>query len=104
MKRGTSFFKAGQRDLCIDGQTFPCGCHPNTVTVGRRTNHSTKNANLKPLQCLLKVDGEDVDVVLFKALQDIKTQNIASVPRRIKFLKWKHLTPSSRTSQPIPCI
>ncbi|XP_051741310.1 uncharacterized protein LOC127507920 isoform X2 [Ctenopharyngodon idella] len=65
------FFKAGQRDLCIDAQTFPCECHPDANTVGRRINHSSKRPNLKPFHCVLKVNGEDKDVILFKALQDI---------------------------------
>ncbi|XP_036376492.1 uncharacterized protein LOC118772334 [Megalops cyprinoides] len=66
------FFKSGQRNLCIDAQTFPCECHPNADTVGRRIKHSSKRANLKPLRCVLKVDGEDTDVILFKALKDIR--------------------------------
>ncbi|XP_051949110.1 uncharacterized protein si:dkey-23a23.2 isoform X2 [Xyrauchen texanus] len=65
------FFKAGQRDLCIDAQTFPCECHPGTDTVGRRINHSTKAPNLKPFHCRLRVNGEDKDIILFRALQDI---------------------------------
>lgn len=50
------FFKAGQRDLCIDAQTFPCECHPNADMIARRINHSSKRPNLKPLHCVLKVD------------------------------------------------
>ncbi|XP_039527510.1 uncharacterized protein LOC120479279 isoform X1 [Pimephales promelas] len=65
------FFKAGQRELCIDAQTFPCECHPGTDTVGRRINHSTKAPNLKPFHCRLRVDGEDKYVILLRALQDI---------------------------------
>ncbi len=64
------FFKSGQRDLCMDAQTFP---------FGRRINHSSKMPNLKPLHCVLKVDGEDRDVILFRALQDI------SVDTQLKF-------------------
>ena len=40
--------------------------------TGRRINHSRKNPNLKPLHCVLRVDGEDRDVILFKALRDIR--------------------------------
>ncbi|KAK7172327.1 hypothetical protein R3I93_004600 [Phoxinus phoxinus] len=65
------FFKAGQTDLCLDPQSFPCECHPATDTVGRRINHSTKAPNLKPFHCRLRVNGEDKDVILFRALQDI---------------------------------
>ncbi len=73
------FFQSGQRDLCMDAQTFPCECHPNADTFGRRVNHSSKMPNLKPLHCVLKVDGEDRDVILFRALQDI------SVDTQLKF-------------------
>ncbi|XP_042578821.1 N-lysine methyltransferase KMT5A-like [Cyprinus carpio] len=45
------FFKARQRDLCIDAQT-PCECHPDADTFGRRINHSSKRPNLKPLPCV----------------------------------------------------
>ena len=65
------FFKAGERDLCIDTQTFPCECHPDADTIGRRINHSRKNPNLKPMQCVLMVDGEAKQVILFRALVDI---------------------------------
>ncbi|XP_039509529.1 uncharacterized protein LOC120464212 [Pimephales promelas] len=65
------FFKAGKRDLCVDAQTFPCECHPGKDTVGRRINHSTKAPNLKPFHCRLRVNGEDKDVILFRALKDI---------------------------------
>ncbi|XP_077083203.1 uncharacterized protein LOC143736351 [Siphateles boraxobius] len=65
------FFTAGQRDLCIDAQTFPCECHPAIDTVGRRINHSSKAPNLKPFHYRLRVNGEDKDVILFRALQDI---------------------------------
>lgn len=61
------FFK----DHCIDAQPQHCGCHPDTRTVGRLINHSRKNPNLKPVHCVLKVDGQDRDVILFKALRDI---------------------------------
>ncbi|XP_075931586.1 uncharacterized protein LOC142931513 isoform X2 [Anarhichas minor] len=66
------FFKSGDRALCIDAHTHPCKCHANVETVGRRINHSCKKPNLKPVQCVLKVDGEDTHVILFKTLKDIK--------------------------------
>ncbi|XP_017210951.2 uncharacterized protein si:dkey-23a23.2 [Danio rerio] len=65
------FFKAGQRDFCIDARTFPCECHPDKVSFGRKINHSSKMANLKLVHCVMKINGKDTDVVLFKALQDI---------------------------------
>ncbi|KAK9517598.1 hypothetical protein VZT92_022956 [Zoarces viviparus] len=66
------FFKSGDRALCIDAHTHPCKCHTNLETVGRRINHSCKKANLKPLQCVLKVDREGTHVILFQTLKDIK--------------------------------
>ncbi|XP_056310459.1 uncharacterized protein si:dkey-23a23.2 isoform X2 [Danio aesculapii] len=65
------FFKAGQRDLCIDARTFPCECHPDKVMFGRKINHSSKTANLELVHCVMKIHGKDTDVVLFKALHDI---------------------------------
>lgn len=65
------FFKVGQRSLCIDAQTVPCECHPDEKTIGRRIDHSSKRPNLKPFQCVLKINGEDRPVILFKAVQDI---------------------------------
>ncbi|CAM4533146.1 unnamed protein product [Leuciscus chuanchicus] len=65
------FFKAGQRDLCVDAQTFPCTCHPNSDTFGRLINHSAKMPNLKPFYCSVKLSGVKTDVILFKALSDI---------------------------------
>ncbi|KAL0185435.1 hypothetical protein M9458_021132, partial [Cirrhinus mrigala] len=73
------FFKAGQRDLCIDAQNVPCDCHPNTDTVGRRIKYCSKSPNLEPVHSVLKVDGEDKYVILFKALQDI------SIDTQLKF-------------------
>ncbi|MGL5701845.1 MAG: SET domain-containing protein-lysine N-methyltransferase [Cetobacterium sp.] len=56
----------------MDAQTFPCECHPAVNTVGRRINHSCrKMPNVKPFHCVLKVDGEDRTVILFRALKDI---------------------------------
>ncbi|XP_053475699.1 uncharacterized protein LOC128604581 [Ictalurus furcatus] len=73
------FFRTGQRHLCIDAQTFPCECHPCADTVGGRLKHSSKQANLCPEPFVLKVNGQDVDVVLFRALRDI------SVDTELKF-------------------
>ncbi len=72
-------FKDGKRDLCVDAQTFPCECHPEADTVGRRINHSSKMPNAKPFHCILKVNGQGKDVVLFKAMNDIE------VDTQIKF-------------------
>ncbi|KAA0720553.1 hypothetical protein E1301_Tti019683 [Triplophysa tibetana] len=73
------FFKAGQHDLCIDAQTFPCECHPVADTIGRRIIHSSKRPNLKPFQCVLNINGGDSFLILFRALQDI------SVDTQLKF-------------------
>uniref|UniRef100_A0A8C1S358 Si:dkey-23a23.2 n=1 Tax=Cyprinus carpio TaxID=7962 RepID=A0A8C1S358_CYPCA len=72
------FFKTAQRDLCIDARTG-CDCHPDTDTVGRRIKCCSKRPNLEPLHCVMKVNGEDQDVILFKALQDI------SIDTQLKF-------------------
>ncbi|XP_034549552.1 uncharacterized protein LOC117820035 [Notolabrus celidotus] len=66
------FFKDGQRDLCVDAQTHPCTCHADRDMVGRRINHSAKKPNLKPVHVRLDHDGEQLDVILFKALVDIQ--------------------------------
>ncbi|KAG9259454.1 hypothetical protein AMEX_G27973 [Astyanax mexicanus] len=45
------FFKAkGNVPMCIDAQTFPCECHPQKDTFGRRINHSGKQSNIKPVR------------------------------------------------------
>lgn len=62
------FFKSGQKSLCVDAQTFPCVCHPQIDTFGRRINHSSKAANVRPFCCTLTFDGKPKEVVLFKAL------------------------------------
>ncbi|XP_031698496.1 N-lysine methyltransferase KMT5A-like [Anarrhichthys ocellatus] len=69
------FFTFREKHLCIDAQTHPCKCHPELETVGRLINHSSKRPNLKPLQCLLHVDGKDTVVILFKALTEIKVDD-----------------------------
>ncbi|CAM4574700.1 unnamed protein product [Leuciscus chuanchicus] len=65
------FFKAGERELCIDSQTSPCECHPNMNTFGRRINHSRKMPNLKPIHCTMTINDQDQEVILFKATRDI---------------------------------
>lgn len=65
------FVKAGARYLCIDAETFPCECHPDRDTVGRKINYCSKRPNLEPFHCVLTVNGQKKDVILFKALQDI---------------------------------
>ena len=63
--------KSREKGQCIDAQTFPCSCHPLADTSGRRINHSSKSANIKPFCCKMVVNGEDQEVVLFKACQNI---------------------------------
>lgn len=65
------FFKSGDKSLCVDAQTFPCSCHPQMDTFGRRINHSSKAANIKPFGCKMTLNGEEKDIVLFKAMRDI---------------------------------
>ncbi|XP_041863367.1 uncharacterized protein LOC121653764 isoform X2 [Melanotaenia boesemani] len=65
---GYMFFFGGK---CIDAQSERCSCHSDKDTFGRRINHSSKKANLKPAHVVLKVDGRDRDVILLKALKDI---------------------------------
>lgn len=65
------FFKDGQRNLCIDAQTFPCSCHRHMETIGRKINHSRKKPNLKPIHVAMNVDGKPFDVILFKVLNNI---------------------------------
>ncbi|XDV26259.1 hypothetical protein PO909_030017, partial [Leuciscus waleckii] len=65
------FFKNGNKSLCLDVQTFPCQCHPHADTFGRRINHSSKMPNVKPMCCTIRFDGEEWEVVFFKALKDI---------------------------------
>lgn len=59
-------------DKCIDAQEDQCECHPDTHTLGRLINHSKKKYNLKPIHCVLNIDGQDRDTILFKATKDIK--------------------------------
>ncbi|ROJ64732.1 N-lysine methyltransferase KMT5A-A [Anabarilius grahami] len=65
------FFHAAGRDLCVDAETFPCECHPTENTIGRRINHSSKRANLRPVHCLMNFPEGPRDVILFQAKRDI---------------------------------
>ncbi|ROJ64734.1 N-lysine methyltransferase KMT5A-A [Anabarilius grahami] len=65
------FFHAAGRDLCVDAETFPCECHPTENTIGRRINHSSKRANLRPVHCLMNFPEGQRDVILFQAKRDI---------------------------------
>lgn len=58
----------------MDAQTFPCVCHPQVDAFSRRINHSSKAANVKPFCCTLKFDGQQKEVVLFKALVEIPVE------------------------------
>ncbi|KAK1876605.1 N-lysine methyltransferase KMT5A-A [Dissostichus eleginoides] len=75
-KAGYLFFlKTGTASICIDAQTYPCKCHDTIETIGRKINHSSKNANIVPLHVVLRLDEKDMDVILFKATKDIKADN-----------------------------
>lgn len=65
------FFSSGEKKLCIDAQTFPCKCHPDIETIGRKLNHSRKNPNVKPVHCLMQFPEGEKDVILFRAMKDI---------------------------------
>lgn len=69
------FFKNGNKEMCVDSQTFPCECHPEADTVGRRINHSSKSANVKPFHCAISVNGQERDVIIFRAMTDIKVDS-----------------------------
>lgn len=67
------FFKGmGGVKLCIDAQTFPCECHPQKDTFGKRMNHSGKNFNVRPVHFKLKFPDGPRDTILFLATRDIK--------------------------------
>lgn len=67
------FFKAkGGVPMCIDAQTFPCECHPQKDTYGRRMNHSQKQSNIKPVRFCLNFSDGPRETVLFLATKDIK--------------------------------
>ncbi|XP_039598343.1 uncharacterized protein si:dkey-23a23.2 [Polypterus senegalus] len=66
------FFKSREKELAIDTQTFPCECHPDIETFGRRINRSRKQYNLKPLHREILVDGIMTDTILLQATKDIE--------------------------------
>ncbi|KAI7801292.1 hypothetical protein IRJ41_003851 [Triplophysa rosa] len=57
--------------LCIDAQNFPCICHPEQDTYGRRMNHSRKVNNVRPLRVKMHFPDGQRECVLFLALRDI---------------------------------
>ncbi|XP_051980586.1 N-lysine methyltransferase KMT5A-A-like [Xyrauchen texanus] len=66
------FFKGkGGEALCIDAQKFPCDCHPDKDTFGRRMNHSRKHCNVQPHRATLNFPSGARECVLFHALRDI---------------------------------
>lgn len=65
------FFQGGTETLCVDAQSDYCECHPGLVTFGRKINHSSKVANLRPFHVLMDVRGRQQHVILFKAVRDI---------------------------------
>ena len=62
--------KGGAR-CCVDAQTFPCQCHPDGDTFGRRVNHSAKAFNLKPEVHVLNFADGPRDTILLVATKDI---------------------------------
>ncbi len=66
------FFKGkGAEPLCIDAQKFPCDCHPDKETFGRRMNHSQRRNNVWPRRVSLNYPDGPRECVLFFALRDI---------------------------------
>ncbi len=66
------FFKGkGGEPLCIDAQKFPCDCHPDKDTFGRRMNHSRRRNNVRPRRVSLNCPEGPRECVLFFALRDI---------------------------------
>ncbi|KAL1024038.1 hypothetical protein UPYG_G00050620 [Umbra pygmaea] len=67
------FFKGkGGEPLCINSQKFPCDCHPDFDTFGRRMNHSRKKNNVRPQRFTIRFPDGPRDCLLFMALRDIK--------------------------------
>ncbi|KAI7801372.1 hypothetical protein IRJ41_009649 [Triplophysa rosa] len=60
----------GGEPLCIDAQNFPCICHPEQDTYGRRMNHSRKVNNVRPLRVRMHFPDGQRECVLFLALRD----------------------------------
>ncbi|KAL0150373.1 hypothetical protein M9458_054190 [Cirrhinus mrigala] len=66
------FFKGkGGEPLCIDAQKFPCECHPDKETFGRRLNHSRRKNNVRPQRVSLNCPDGPRECVLFIALRHI---------------------------------
>ncbi|XP_016348542.1 uncharacterized protein LOC107693605 [Sinocyclocheilus anshuiensis] len=66
------FFKGkGGKPLCIDAQKFPCDCHPDKETFGRRMNHSRRRNNVRRQIVSLNCPNGPRECVLFFALRDI---------------------------------
>uniref|UniRef100_A0A3Q2WPW0 SET domain-containing protein n=1 Tax=Haplochromis burtoni TaxID=8153 RepID=A0A3Q2WPW0_HAPBU len=59
------------RGMCIDATAFPCACHPDIDTYGRRMNHSRKNPNIKPQKFTMNFPAGPQETILFIALKDI---------------------------------
>ncbi|KAK2863559.1 hypothetical protein Q5P01_003092 [Channa striata] len=65
------FFSSGGRKLCIDAHTFPCECHPDGDTTGRKMKRSGKNPNVQPIHCRMLFPEGEKDTVLLVAAKDI---------------------------------
>jgi hypothetical protein len=65
------FTGKGGSPLCIDAQKFPCDCHPDKETFGRRMNHSRRRNNVRPQSISLNCPDGPRESVLFFALRDI---------------------------------
>ena len=57
--------------MCIDAHRDTCECHMGIQTFGRLINHSKKNANIKPKQIIVEIDGRERDVILFLATRTL---------------------------------
>lgn len=62
--------KAGE-PLCIDAQKYPCDCHPDQETYGRRMNHSRRINNVRPQRVSLNLPDGARECVILLALRDI---------------------------------
>lgn len=80
------FFKSKDgKSLCLDAQKFPCDCHPDMDTFGRRMNHSRKNNNVRPQTVSLNCPGGPREYVLFFAMRDIAVNEELLGVRRTSF-------------------
>ncbi|XP_041833569.1 N-lysine methyltransferase KMT5A-like [Melanotaenia boesemani] len=84
------FFKAGSADLCVDAHDAPCSCHPDMETFGRLLNHSRKNPNVRPVNCLVQFPEGPQHVILFKAMRDLQVNEelLFNYGVREKILWW----------------